>query len=132
MVGLLWCSPIGNDPGSALSAEENTVTEKKTIRKEFLPEHDRSGVPVVLTFEGTIYTPPQEVKMVDKEKWDTSTPEASYRGIVTANMRGDAEWITHGFAPSERARIQGLLRDKQTLARNTLIYEHIAKELLVQ
>lgn len=114
------------------ATDKKFTSERKTITKKLLPESDPSGTPVILTYESIIFDPAKEITEIDEKKWDKSSPESSYRGIYTANKRGNAEWIIRGFVPLERERIRNMVTNKELLDKNTMVHSSISKEYLVQ
>ena len=67
--------------------------------------------PAEISFKGENYQKPLRVVDVTEADWRRSSPESSYRGMLSAAKSGDLEWILASFAPQDRERVKAVLSD---------------------
>jgi hypothetical protein len=71
---------------------------------------------------------PLVVAVVERAAWQRATPEDAYRGVRTAQLRDDVDWILDGFADTDRAKVAGYLAKPDVRATNARIMKDIVSE----
>jgi hypothetical protein len=69
-----------------------------------------------------------EVVPVTRAQWDRSSPESAYIGIRAANLADDSGWILAGFAPGDREKVDGYLKNVEMRAANAKAQRAIKRE----
>ncbi|NUN12882.1 MAG: hypothetical protein HUU55_04535 [Myxococcales bacterium] len=97
--------------------------------------HPATGIkinPVTVTYTGYRYEKPHVVHPVARNKWSRATPEDAYRGVVGANMAGDADWILEGFAPGDRAAVKEMMKQPEAVEKVARFYKSVTRVQLLE
>ena len=126
--GVVWAVVLGLTAVSLMALAQTTARTVRgtTQTMEFFPEGNNKN-PVTLSFLGQIYTTPLRVLDVTQANWDRSTPESSYRGMLSAAKAGDLDWILESFASGDRERVKQIMAEPDARQRHHDFHKKVVR-----
>lgn len=121
--------------GVALAQPKASAAATRTPQQLDVKLHPATGLkinPVTVTYTGYRYDKPHVVHPVARAKWSRTTPEEAYRGVVSANMAGDADWILEGFAPGDRPAVKEMMKQPEAVEKVARFYKSVTKVQLLE